>query len=253
MKARHDTKTVDELLQLKRANMLYPNPEYQRGAVWTGAQKKQLLDSVLRGYPIPLIYLHHISKEVAGARREDFEIIDGQQRINSMYEYAEGAYKLFDPRTDQEAGFPSFIQDEVCPWGGRKFDQLTPELQKQLLGTLLSVVFIETHNVNEARDLFIRLKAGMPLNSKEKQDAWPGNFTEYILRLGGKPEIPRYPGHEFFWLILRAKANNRGESRQLGAQMVMLYLTRRLTGHLCDTNRDAIDNFYHKNLTKIAD
>jgi Protein of unknown function DUF262/HNH endonuclease len=249
MNAQHNTKTVDELLQLRRANMLYPNPEYQRSAVWTPGQKKRLLDSVLRGYPIPLIYLHHISKEVAGARREDFEIIDGQQRINALYEYVEGAYKLFDPLSDEEAGFPSFIQEQACPWGAKSFDQLTPELQQQLRGTSLSIVFIETHVVNEARDLFIRLQAGMPLNSQEKRDAWPGEFTEYILRLAGKPEIARYPGHDFFKVVLKAKDRNRGEFRQLAAQMVMLYLTRKRTRHLCDTNRDAIDTFYHKNLS----
>ena len=69
MKSQPATKTVEELLQLKTANMLYANPEYQRGAVWTLAQKKRLVDSVFRGYPLPLIYLHHISKQVAGAKR----------------------------------------------------------------------------------------------------------------------------------------------------------------------------------------
>jgi hypothetical protein len=249
MKAQPENKTVEELLELRRANMLYSNPEYQRGAVWTLAQKKRLLDSVLRGYPIPLIYLHHISKQVAGARRDDFEIIDGQQRINALFEYSEGAYKLFDPKADEEAGFPSFIKEQVCPWGGKTFDQLSPKLREQLLRTPLSIVFIETHIVNEARDLFIRLQAGMPLNSQEKRDAWPGNFTEYVLRLAGKPEIPRYPGHDLFKTILKAKDRNRGEFRQLCAQMVMLYLTKRQTGHFCDTNRDAIDTFYHKNLS----
>jgi len=249
MKAQPGTRTVDQLLQLRKANMLYPNPEYQRGAVWKPEQKKRLLDSVLRGYPIPLIYLHHISKEVAGARRDDFEIIDGQQRINSLCEYIEGAYKLLDPVKDQDAGFPSFIQDQICPWGGKAFDEVTPELQQQLLGTPLPVVFIETHIEDEARDLFIRLQAGMPLNSQEKRDAWPGDFTEYILKLAGKPEITRYPGHDFFSVVLKANNKNRGEFRQLAAQIVMLYLTRLSTGHLCDTNRDAIDTFYHKRLS----
>src|SRR5712664_261663 len=84
MEAKPEDKTVADLLKLKAANMLYVNPEYQRGRVWTLAQKKRLVDSVLRGYPIPLIYLHHISKEVAGHKREDFEVIDGQQRISAL-------------------------------------------------------------------------------------------------------------------------------------------------------------------------
>ncbi len=87
MKATPDTRTVGQLLELKKVNMLYANPEYQRGTVWTPSQKKRLIDSVLRGYPIPLIYLHHISTEVALAKRDDFEIIDGQQRINALFEY----------------------------------------------------------------------------------------------------------------------------------------------------------------------
>src|SRR2546428_6524120 len=102
MQAAPDTKTVSDLLDLRKAKMLVANPEYQRGEVWTLAQKKRLIDSVVRGYPIPLIYLHHIKTEVAGAKREDFEIIDGQQRINSLSDFNDGAFKLFDPVKDAE-------------------------------------------------------------------------------------------------------------------------------------------------------
>ena len=67
MQAKHATKSVEELLQLKKYNMLYVNPEYQRGEVWTLPQKKLLVDSLMRGYPIPLVYLHHISRQVGAA------------------------------------------------------------------------------------------------------------------------------------------------------------------------------------------
>src|ERR1700688_1071188 len=75
MKSAPETKSVDTLMKWKRNKLLAPNPEYQRGAVWTTAQKKRLVDSVLRGYPIPLIYLHHIKIELDGAHRDDFEVI----------------------------------------------------------------------------------------------------------------------------------------------------------------------------------
>ncbi len=249
MKAKLERKTVDDLLQWKANKMLTANAEYQRGVVWKDPQRKRLIDSVMRGYPIPLIYLHYISREVAGARREDFEIIDGQQRIDALYAYKEGAFKLFDPVVDEEeARFPSFIKNQSCPWGGKRFEELSPELQDQMLTTPLSVVLIETNIPNEARDLFIRLQAGMPLNSQEKRDAWPGRFTEYVLKLGGKPEIPRYPGHDFFKTVMKARTNDRGQFRQLTAQLVMLYVTREQGGALCDINAEAIDSFYHKNL-----
>jgi len=215
--------------------MLYANPEYQRGKVWKPAQKKRLVDSVLRGYPIPLIYLHHISKEVDGARREDFEVIDGQQRINALHEFKEGAFKLFDPVVDEEeAQFPSFITQQPCEWGGKLFEELSPALQTQMLKTELSVMLIQTDAPNEARDLFIRLQAGMPLNSQEKRDAWPGYFTDFVLKVAGKPEITKYPGHAFFNVVMKAKEQDRGEFRQLAAQMIMLYLARRQSGRLCE-------------------
>lgn len=249
MEAELVTKTVDDLLQWKANKMLSANAEYQRGVVWSKPQKQRLVDSVMRRYPIPLIYLHHISREVAGAKRDDFEIIDGQQRIDALYTYREGAFKLFHPVADEEeARFPSFIKNQPCPWGGKSFDELAPELQDQMLKTPLSVVLIKTDVPNEARDLFIRLQAGMPLNSQEKRDAWPGRFTEYILKLAGKPEIPRYPGHDFFKKVMKAKDKNRGQFRQLAAQMVMLYTHRQSGGGLCDISAEAIDAFYHKNL-----
>ena len=90
-------RSVKDLVDLYGNAMLKANPEYQRGAVWTAPQKKKLIDSVLRGYPLPVIYLHHIKRSVAGMQREDLEIIDEQQRITALYEFAEGAYSLFDP------------------------------------------------------------------------------------------------------------------------------------------------------------
>jgi len=252
MNATPEVKTVGDLLDLKKANMLYPNPEYQRGAVWTPAQKKRLVDSVLRGYPIPLIYLHHTKRTAAGITNENFEVIDGQQRITALHEYHEGGFKLFDPSADEEeARFPSFIKDTPCPWGRKNFEDLDADLKDRFLRTPLSVVMVETEVVNEARDLFIRLQSGMPLNSQEKRDAWPGQFTEYVLKIGGKPQLAKYPGHDFFNRVLKAKEKNRGEYRQLAAQMVMLFLTRRETRgeRLCTINREAIDTFYYKHLT----
>lgn len=251
MLATPETRTVGGLLRLKKAKMLVANPEYQRGEVWTVTQKKRLIDSVLRGYPIPLIYLHHIKTEIEGAKREDFEVIDGQQRIAALDDFKEGAFRLFDPvKDEEEARFPSFIREQPCPWGGKRFEELAPELQDKFLETPLSVVMIQTDVPNEARDLFIRLQAGMPLNSQEKRDAWPGNFTEFVLRIGGKPLIAKYPGHDFFSVVMKASKANRGDFRQLAAQMIMLLIVRRESGsdRLCDINRDEIDDFYYKHL-----
>lgn len=243
---------IAELLELYRNSMLRVNPEYQRGEVWGRTQKRKLMDSVLRGYPIPLIFLHHIKKIVAGMQREDLEIIDGQQRINALYEFAEGAYKLFDPLMDgDEAKFPDFIKRMPCPWGSKHFSELDSELQIRFLSTPLAVAKVTTEVENEARDLFIRLQSGLPLNGQETRDAWPGNFTDFILRVGGKPQLARYPGHGFFRRVLKMKPDlDRGKTRQLAAQIAMLFLVRRSRGGdaFTDINSRAIDDFYYTEL-----
>src|SRR5260370_16606909 len=99
MQAEQEKMLIGDLIDLYKNKMLVANPEYQRGVVWSSTLKKKLLDSVFRGYPLPIIFLHHIKKVVAGMQREDFEIIDGQQRIKALYEFVEGSFPLFYPVT----------------------------------------------------------------------------------------------------------------------------------------------------------
>ena len=252
MKMTRSEFTVAELLDLRRNHMLTANPEYQRGEVWTVTQQKKLIDSIMREYPLPLIYLHHIQRTVAGAQRDDFEIIDGQQRINALHYFAEGAYKLFDStKDDREARFPNFLKTQPCPWGQKDFHQLSADLQDRFLSAPMAVVKITTDDDNEARDLFIRLQAGLALNAQETRDAWPGHLNDFVLRLGGKPQIPGYTGHGFFQRILGMKpGQDRGNTRKLAAQLLMLFLSRRHRGAnpFVDINRKAIDDFYYTHL-----
>lgn len=244
--------SINDLLELRRNKMLVANAEYQRGAVWSSVQQKKLIDSVLRGYPLPMIYLHHIKKTVAGMTREDFEIIDGQQRMNALSDFAEGAYKLFDPIADDaKARFPNFLKKEPCPWGRKDFPSLPKELKEQFLATPIAVAKISSGNENEVRDLFVRLQSGLPLNAQETRDAQPGQFTEYVLALGGKPELARYPGHEFFRRVMGMKPGaDRGKTRALVAQIAMLFFGRRDGGPdaFTDINSAGINEFYYTHI-----
>jgi uncharacterized protein with ParB-like and HNH nuclease domain len=110
MEMDRSTLSVKHILELRKNNMLSVNFEYQRGPVWTKGQKQKLIDSLLRGYPIPLLYFRHIKTSIAGMQREDLEIIDGQQRINALYEFDQGAFKLLDPATDKSGHFPNILK-----------------------------------------------------------------------------------------------------------------------------------------------
>lgn len=240
---------IKDILEWKKGNILRVNPEYQRGAVWKESQQKKLVDSVMRGYPLPLIYLHHKKQTIGGISREDFEIIDGQQRINALYYFGEGAIKLFDPiKDDKEARFPQFIKDMPCPWANCEYHTLPEELRNKFDNTEIFIVKITTHNEDEARDLFIRLQAGLPLNAQEKRDAWPGGFTEFVLKYGGKRELVRYPGHDFFRKVVLNPSSDRGEIRTLCAQIAMLFFSEATKGNWMNIGTKPVDDYYYQNL-----
>jgi hypothetical protein len=82
---------VKDLLVLKRSNMLTVNPKYHRGAVWSEAQQKRLVDSVMRCYPLPLIYLLYKKVTVAGMSRE----VWSQQNLPATIKYPEIVAEIF--------------------------------------------------------------------------------------------------------------------------------------------------------------
>ena len=249
MKTRQDYLTVKALVALRKNDFMVPNPEYQRGEVWTRDQQMKLIDSVLRGYQLPIIYLHDIKKTVEGLTQDRYEIIDGQQRTSALRNFVEGAFPLYNV-DDEKAKFPAFLQNYDCPRGGQYFDGLSDELQSKLLATELPVAFIKTDDANEVRDLFVRLQSGRPLNAQEKRDSLPGDFTEFVLKLGGKPAIPRFPGHEFFQRVLKMRpGQDHGKTRQLAAQIAVLFLKRKKwQEYYSDINAAAIDDYYYTHL-----
>ena len=250
METRQEVRTIKDLVELREAEFMVPNPEYQRGEVWTVDQQKKLIDSVMRSYQLPIIYLHDITRTVAGRVQERFEIIDGQQRINALRRFIAGEFSLYNVE-DERAKFPTLLKNYDCPWGGQDFSTLPDELQSKLLCTELPVAYIKTEDDNEVRDLFVRLQAGFPLNTQEKRDSYPGEFTEFILKLGEKPGRVGYPGHSFFQDVLKMKPNSdRGKTRQLAAQIAVLFFERHKKGfeYFSDINRSKVDEYYYTHL-----
>ncbi|MDD9852082.1 MAG: DUF262 domain-containing protein [Gammaproteobacteria bacterium] len=243
--------TIQWLMGLKKNEFLKVNHEYQRAPVWKKHQEQMFIDSVFRGYSIPAFYFHHQKKTMGNLSHETLYIIDGQQRINALYRYYEGAYDLLDPQGDTKSKFkfPNFVQGKECPWAGKRFNDLNDQLKERFLQQKVVVYQITTDDEDEIRDLFIRLQGGIPLNAQEKRDSWPGKFADYVCELGGKHGVEKYPGHEFFTHL--AKPSGGGSNkRKLAAQIAMLYFNRRETGlrSIDDIKSVNIDNFYHQKI-----
>lgn len=235
--------TVGQLIDFEGEQILRVNHEYQRGLRWTEMQKRMFIDSIFRGYSIPAFYFHKKQTSTAPFQNTHFDIVDGQQRINAIYSYSEGAFALLDPSEDSGFRFPNFVKDTPCPWGGKRFGELSEELQSQLTNHKVVVYEIVTTNDNSIRDLFIRLQGGTPLTPQDKRDSWPGNFTEFVLKVGGKSGVDKWFGLPVFKEI--AKVSNESRRRQLVAQVFMLFWTVRNEMRFCDIKSANIDEFYH--------
>ena len=189
------TKSVKDLVELRDADMLRINREYQRGDAWNIVQKQKLIDSLLRGYHLPVFYLHDITKEVGGKVSSHYEIIDGQQRTNAISDFLKGGFSLLDPR-EPNSKFPAFMREEDCIWASKTYSDLMPELQDQFSNAKLSIAEIQGDE-NEARDLFVRLQAGSDLKPQERRDALPGGFCTFVNELGGRtPRVQECHGYE---------------------------------------------------------
>ncbi|MBP9203717.1 MAG: DUF262 domain-containing protein [Kofleriaceae bacterium] len=67
------------------------NRRYQRKLVWSLSEKQHLIDSVLEGYPIPLLLLaYHLKADGS----KSFEILDGMQRLNAVFGFIENAFPV---------------------------------------------------------------------------------------------------------------------------------------------------------------
>lgn len=235
--------TVGQLFKLKRKEFLRVNREYQRGQRWTTFQKQLFIDSIFRGYSIPAFYFHKIEESVPPFQSIHLDIVDGQQRIDAIYGYSDDAFPLLDPTEDNGFKFPNFVKSTPCPWGGKRFSELSIDLQQKLNQHRVVVYSISTNNENNIRDLFIRLQGGTPLTPQDKRDSWPGNFTEFVLRVGGKTGVDRWYGLPVFTETV--KAGNESRRQQLAAQIFMLLWLVRREKKFCDIKSVNIDEFYH--------
>ena len=78
----HDsyTKPIHDLVNLYEKGQLNLSPGFQRKSVWTPKDRSKLIESILRNYPLPAIFLYH--REENG--KIIYDVIDGKQRLETI-------------------------------------------------------------------------------------------------------------------------------------------------------------------------
>lgn len=153
---------------------LNTNPEYQRNPVWSYKNKKYLVDSVIRGLPIPEIFMQ-IKTDSDG--KSEYIIIDGQQRIRAILEFINGEYDI-DEKDNRE-------------FGGKYFKELPTGVQQEFWKFKLHVREVNTNSDAEIRAIFKRMnKNVVPLNKQELRNAtYIGYFIKMMNQLADEQEF----------------------------------------------------------------
>jgi hypothetical protein len=158
-------------------NRIDPTPDYQRPPAWTKKQKQLLVDSILRDYDIPKMYWRTVNRP-DGIK---YEVIDGQQRLRTIWEFRAGKFAL--PKdTDPVSGF-------VC--AGKTYGELDLDVSTIFDAYPVDIVFVDDALQNdqedEVRDMFLRLQNGSTLKAQEKRNAMPGQMRNFIKSLAQHP------------------------------------------------------------------
>jgi 5-methylcytosine-specific restriction endonuclease McrA len=258
MKSELKQRTLQNLANVYSRYELRINEEYQRGAYkWSRAQKQGLIDSLLRGYQIPLFYVHLLQKlnKFTDSVETTADLVDGQQRLATIVSYLHNEFSLPNPQNAALGTALPVRTPELPRWSGKKFEELDPEDKACLLGRELLVVQMTEDAPNEARDLFIRLQAGTPLTAQEKRDAWPGEFTNFVIRHAGKPGHRLSKPKAFFNLFPRSRrlsvdddehyVDGLAETRKFFAGLAMTIMVReRSDVDFVDLKGKVINDFY---------
>jgi hypothetical protein len=93
MKTSPTSLKIRQIITQLKEEKLVPRPEFQRRLVWTSDDKIRFIDTILRGYPFPEIYVANGAVDVDTGEGQQL-LVDGQQRVTTIAAYFQG-----DPST----------------------------------------------------------------------------------------------------------------------------------------------------------
>ena len=154
------------------------SPEYQRpGSVWNRKKKQLFIDSLLNRYDIPKLYFHKLSGPKK-ARDYQYAIIDGRQRLETIWEFVDGRFPLAD---DFE-----YFEDPNVDARNMTYLELSqryPKIVTRLNSRTLTIMVVQADDLDVIEDMFSRLNEAVPLNAAEKRNAFGGPLPIITRRL----------------------------------------------------------------------
>ncbi|HBO1843018.1 TPA: DUF262 domain-containing protein [Pseudomonas aeruginosa] len=161
---------ISDFLEWQQTGLLELSPKFQRRSVWTEKAKSYLVDTVLRGKPIPKILI----TQTLNAGRNIRTVVDGQQRLRAILGYVNGDFKVSRAHNKDYAGLV--------------FDELPEDVKSEYLQYEIGVDMLFDLAFEDILDVFARLNTySVKLNPQELLNAqYLGYFKQSAYALGFK-------------------------------------------------------------------
>jgi len=152
---------------------------YQRpDNAWSKEDKQCLIDTILKGEPLPIFFLNYKSVE------NIFYIVDGQQRLSCISLFYDNKLKLNEKFSGKQNDGKTFNGE----------NPLNDTDKKKFLNYNLKFHVMENYDDARVRLIFSRLQRGKPLALGERLNAEPGTIVECMRELANHPFLSRSIG-----------------------------------------------------------
>lgn len=139
------------------------NRRYQRKLVWSIGEKEKFIDSLLNGFPIPMII-------AANYRKPDdeyaFEVLDGMQRLNAIISFIENEFSVGGSFFDLESVAQTKSQKESGEVS-QKYPVLDLSLCTKILDYPVPFSVCDNNNTEKVDESFRRINTGGRTLSKQ--------------------------------------------------------------------------------------
>lgn len=168
--------TVADYCKGMKENQIVVNRDYQRSdKVWPQAARSYLVETILKGFPIPKLYLYQITD--VKSRETHKEIVDGQQRSAAILDYYNDQFRISKLAENEDIR-------------NKKYSDLDDEYQQTFLDYAIDVDLFVSATTAEVIEVFRRMNSyTVPLNPEEQRHAcYQGKFKWFINDLADKLE-----------------------------------------------------------------
>lgn len=220
---------ISEFYENDKAGKYEYSTVYQREKVWSEDKKSFLIDSILKNYPIPLVFFRMKIDPDTGITK--YDVIDGKQRLTTIRDFVEGKINLPEDFGDDSIGNPEL--------NGASFEDLDKldKYKKQFWRYRIPIIFIETEDNALIKNVFDRLnRNGEPLAAQELRHA---QFSETPFYRLIEKLASTHVWKSCFEDVLEI---DRMEDKEFTSELLILMLEKRILSY----TKETLDEYYKK-------